>query len=249
MTRRKPRRGRTIPALVACFYAGILAGWLLRDLGTGFDAGRSSGPAPLAGPEAPPPGQSAAAPRGTTGGDRERPHGTAALGAEGPPPVLDSRANVPTIATDPIAELRRHGLRLPIDRANIEAMRGSFEQRRNGGSRGHEAIDILADRDTPVRAVEAGTIVKLFESRAGGTTIYQFDPSERFTYYYAHLQRYAAGLHEGQRVSRGDVIGYVGTTGNAPRNTPHLHFAIFELTTSKQWWEGRPLDPYLVYRR
>jgi murein DD-endopeptidase MepM/ murein hydrolase activator NlpD len=249
MTRRKPRRGRTIPALVACFYAGILAGWLLRDLGrTGFDAGRSPGPAPLTSPDAPAPGEPAA-PQGTTGGDRERSDGAAALGADGPPPVLDPHAGIPTIATDPVAELRRHGIRLPIDRANIEAMRGNFEQRRSGGSRGHEAIDILADRDTPVRAVEAGTIVKLFESRAGGTTIYQFDPSERFTYYYAHLQRYATGLHEGQRVSGGDVIGYVGTTGNAPRNTPHLHFAIFELTPSKQWWEGRPVDPYLVFRR
>ena len=250
MTRRKSRRGRTIPALVACFYAGILAGWLLRDLGrTGFDAGRS-GPAPGPGLEAPPPGQPPARPRGTTGGDRERSDSKAAIGGEeGPPAVLDSHANIPTITADPVAELRRHGLRLPIDKANIDAMRGNFEQRRSGGSRGHEAIDILADRDTPIRAVESGTIVKLFESRAGGTTIYQFDPSERFTYYYAHLQRYASGLHEGQYVSAGDVIGYVGTTGNAPRNTPHLHFAIFELTPSKRWWEGRPLDPYLVFRR
>jgi murein DD-endopeptidase MepM/ murein hydrolase activator NlpD len=245
MTLRKPRRGRMIPVLVGCFCAGILVGWLLRDpASVRFEIDRQSGPAPAT--EAP--GQPAAAPRVTTGDGRERSDGTATAGPDGPPAVFDSRSNVPTIATDPVAELRRHGLRLPIDKANIEAMRGNFEQRRNGNRRGHEAIDILADRDTPVRAVEAGTIVKLFDSKAGGTTIYQFDASERFTYYYAHLQRYASGLHEGQRVSGGDVIGYVGTSGNAPRNTPHLHFAIFELTPAKRWWEGRPVDPYLVFK-
>ena len=116
------------------------------------------------------------------------------------------------------------------------------------GSRRHEAVDILAPRGTPVRAVEDGTVAKLFLSKAGGITVYQFDASERFTYYYAHLDRYAEGLREGQRVERGDLIGYVGTTGNAPRNTPHLHFAIFELTPQKRWWEGTPVDPYLVFR-
>ena len=128
-------------------------------------------------------------------------------------------------------------------------MKGAFEERRGGGSRRHEAVDILAPQGTPVRAVEDGTIAKLFLSKAGGITIYQFDTSERFTYYYAHLDRYAEGLREGQRLERGDVIGYVGTTGNAPRNTPHLHFAIFELTPQKRWWEGTPVDPYLVFRK
>jgi murein DD-endopeptidase MepM/ murein hydrolase activator NlpD len=97
--------------------------------------------------------------------------------------------------------------------------------------------------------VENGTIAKLFTSVAGGTTIYQFDPTGRFCYYYAHLQAYAPGLHDGQSVSAGDVIGYVGTTGNAPANTPHLHFAIFEVTVPGQWWNGRPIDPYLVFKR
>ncbi len=131
----------------------------------------------------------------------------------------------------------------------MDAMEGGFGERRGGGGRGHEAVDILAPRHTPVHAVEGGRIAKLFFSKAGGTTIYQFDPTERFCYYYAHLDRYADGLREGQEVSAGDVIGYVGTSGNAPPNTPHLHFAIFELTDARRWWEGRPLDPYLVYRR
>ena len=85
-------------------------------------------------------------------------------------------------------------------------------------------------------------------SKAGGITIYQFDPSEQFCYYYAHLERYAEGLGEGNAVRKGQVIGYVGTPGNAPKDTPHLHFAIFQLTAAKRWWEGTPLDPYDVLR-
>jgi murein DD-endopeptidase MepM/ murein hydrolase activator NlpD len=148
---------------------------------------------------------------------------------------------------DPIAELRDRVLQLPIDEADVEQMKGHFSQRR--GRRAHEAVDILAPRYTPVRAVEEGTIAKLFFSKAGGNTIYHFDPTRRFAYYYAHLEGYAPGLHEGERVNSGDVIGYVGTTGNAPPNAPHLHFAVFELTSAKRWWEGRPLDPYLVFQQ
>jgi murein DD-endopeptidase MepM/ murein hydrolase activator NlpD len=161
-----------------------------------------------------------------------------------PTPVVS-----PTISPNVVAELRRRGLDLPVEAAEAERMKGAFEARRGGGSRRHEAVDILAPRGTPVRAVEDGTVAKLFLSKAGGITIYQFDRSERFTYYYAHLDRYAEGLREGQRLERGDIIGYVGTTGNAPRNTPHLHFAIFELTPQKHWWEGTPVDPYLVFRK
>ena len=93
-----------------------------------------------------------------------------------------------------------------------------------------------------------GRIVKLFTSAAGGLTVYQFDPSETYCYYYAHLDSYAAGLVEGQTVRRGDVIGTVGTTGNAPPGTPHLHFAIFRLGPEKQWWEGEPIDPFPLLR-
>ena len=88
--------------------------------------------------------------------------------------------------------LRNRGLRLPLDDADVEAMKGGFEERRDGGGRGHEAVDLLAPRNTPIRAVDDGTIAKLFTSKAGGLAIYQFDPSGRFCYYYAHLERYAA---------------------------------------------------------
>jgi murein DD-endopeptidase MepM/ murein hydrolase activator NlpD len=99
-----------------------------------------------------------------------------------------------------------------------------------------------------VLAVEDGRIARLFVSKAGGNTIYQFDPSGEYCYYYAHLERYADGLKEGDQVRKGQLIGYVGTSGNAPKDTPHLHFAIFRLTPDKHWWEGTPLDPFDVFR-
>jgi murein DD-endopeptidase MepM/ murein hydrolase activator NlpD len=134
-----------------------------------------------------------------------------------------------------------------VDGIPASALVSSFSDAR-GSSRKHEAIDILAPRGTNVLAVEDGTIAKLFTSAAGGLTIYEFDPSNRYVYYYAHLDHYAWGLKEGAEVKRGDVIGYVGTTGNAPENTPHLHFAISRLGADHRWWEGTPLDPYLVWR-
>ena len=87
-------------------------------------------------------------------------------------------------------------------------------------------------------------MAKLFDSKAGGITLYQFDPSERFVYYYAHLQGYAPGIAEQQALKRGQVIGYVGATGNANPDAPHLHFAIFELGSEQQWWKGTAVNPY-----
>ena len=109
-------------------------------------------------------------------------------------------------------------------------------------------MDILAPRGTPVVAATDGRIAKLYTSAAGGLTIYQFDAEERFCYYYAHLDSYAPNLREGENVAQGRVIGYVGTTGNAPPGTPHLHFAIYKLGADKKWWDGEPLDPFLVLR-
>ena len=136
---------------------------------------------------------------------------------------------------------------MPVDNVRRDQLVPSFQDRR-GQERSHEALDILAPRNTPVRAVEDGAIARLFLSKAGGITIYQFDPTGRYCYYYAHLERYADGLKEGAKVDRGQVIGYVGTSGNAPKNAPHLHFAIFRLTAERHWWEGTPLDPYEVLR-
>ncbi|HEY3057119.1 MAG TPA: M23 family metallopeptidase [Thermoanaerobaculia bacterium] len=132
---------------------------------------------------------------------------------------------------------------IPVDGVSPDRLKSNFWESR-GGFRVHRAIDILAPRGTPVRAAVDGTIRKLFTSRAGGITIYEFDRDEQKVYYYAHLDRYADTLHEGMSVSQGDVIGYVGTTGNAPANTPHLHFAISILPPAKEWWKGEPIDPY-----
>jgi murein DD-endopeptidase MepM/ murein hydrolase activator NlpD len=148
---------------------------------------------------------------------------------------------------DTVAELRGRQLTLPVQGITQAALYDSFSEKRDG-TRQHEAIDILAPRNTPVVAVEDGTIAKFFVSVAGGNTIYQFDPDVRFIYYYAHLERYADGLKEHDAVRRGQVIGYVGTSGNAPKNTPHLHFAISRLTDKKQWWQGTPLNPYDVLK-
>jgi len=140
----------------------------------------------------------------------------------------------------------RPALRVPIDGVTVDSMKGGFAERRGG--RPHEAVDMLAPRNTPVRAVQDGTIAKLFFSKAGGNTIYQFDPTGHLAYYYAHLQGYAQGIREGGSVTQGQVIGFVGTSGNAPPNTPHLHFAVFELNADRHWWQGRAIDPYVVFK-
>jgi murein DD-endopeptidase MepM/ murein hydrolase activator NlpD len=148
---------------------------------------------------------------------------------------------------DDVDTLRKRRLTLPVQGTTRDVLRRSFGERR-GGDRQHEAMDILAVRDTPVLAVEGGRIAKLFLSKAGGLTIYQFDPGETNAYYYAHLARYADGVKEQARVEGGQVIGYVGTSGNAPPDAPHLHFAIFKLTEQKHWWQGTPIDPYPVLK-
>jgi murein DD-endopeptidase MepM/ murein hydrolase activator NlpD len=130
----------------------------------------------------------------------------------------------------------------PIRGLALANLRDMFQEIHNGHA--HEAIDILEPRGTPVRAVAAGTVRKLFFSKPGGNTIYQFDAMEVYCYYYAHLDGYVKGMHEGMRVGRGDVIGYVGSTGNADPRTPHLHFAIFKLEAEKRWWKGKAIDPY-----
>lgn len=164
-----------------------------------------------------------------------------------PAAVATTGSSTPVLKAAPPENLARRDLEVPVEGVKPDQLVRSFEDRRSG-TRSHEAIDILAPRNTPVKAVEDGAIARLFESKAGGTTIYQFDPTEQYCYYYAHLERYAPGLQEGDKVRKGQVIGYVGTSGNAPKNTPHLHFAVFKLTAAKHWWEGTPIDPYDILR-
>jgi len=131
---------------------------------------------------------------------------------------------------------------LPLDRLTATNLRDTFDEIHSGHP--HEAIDLAAPKGTPVHAVVPGVIRKLFLSKPGGNTIYEFDDMGVYCYYYAHLDRYAEGLREGMRVARGDVIGFVGSTGNADPGSPHLHFAMFELGPEKLWWKGKALNPY-----
>jgi murein DD-endopeptidase MepM/ murein hydrolase activator NlpD len=157
------------------------------------------------------------------------------------PPVL-----APPAAALP-ADLAQRDLLLPVQGIRREELRDTFSETRSQ-NRVHEAIDIIAPRNTPVLAVDAGRIVKFFSSNLGGLTIYQFDPTETYCYYYAHLESYAPGLKEGDQVARGQVIGHVGSTGNAGPNNPHLHFAIFQLNAQKNWWQGEAINPYPILR-
>ena len=146
-----------------------------------------------------------------------------------------------------IARLRLRGLLIPVASVQASDLQDTYTQARGGGARSHEALDIAAPRGTPVYAVEDGHIVKKFYSKPGGITIYQFDVAREFSYYYAHLDSYAEGLREGMWVRKGQVIGYVGSTGNATPEAPHLHFAIFRLGPERQWWRGTPINPFSVW--
>jgi murein DD-endopeptidase MepM/ murein hydrolase activator NlpD len=162
------------------------------------------------------------------------------------PKSLAAPADAPAVpSVSDLDRLRARQLLLPIQGYDLHQLRDNFAEKR--GTRVHEAIDMAAARGTPILAVDDGIVTKLFTSAAGGLTVYEFDADGTYSYYYAHLDRYAEGLHEGQAVRKGDRLGYVGTSGNAPPNTPHLHFTIFKLLPSKHWWEGTPINPYPLW--
>lgn len=133
---------------------------------------------------------------------------------------------------------------MPIKDLKASDIHDMFNDRREGGTRAHEATDIMSPRGTPVHAVSDGKIEKLFLSKPGGNTIYQFDPAEKYCFYYAHLDHYAEGIAAGKQVHRGEIIAYVGSTGNADPSAPHLHFEIHELLPDKHWWQGTAVNPY-----
>jgi murein DD-endopeptidase MepM/ murein hydrolase activator NlpD len=156
------------------------------------------------------------------------------------PAALASASATRALSSDEILATR--DLIIPVEGVTRARLRDNFEEGR--GRHQHEALDIMASRGTPVYAVDRGRVAKLFNSAAGGLTVYQFDRDERYAYYYAHLDRYAKGLAEGKTLERGDLVGYVGSTGNAPPNAPHLHFTIFRLGPDKRWWKGTAINPY-----
>lgn len=159
------------------------------------------------------------------------------------PPASPPRAE--PSSGDPVTELLDRRLTVPVQGVGRSELMDTYQDPRSG-DRTHQAIDIMAPRNRPVLAVDDGVIAKVFRSDLGGKTLYQFDGSGRYSFYYAHLERYARGIEEGDEVSRGQVIGYVGTSGNAPDDAPHLHFAIYRLNEDRRWWEGEPINPYPV---
>jgi len=176
----------------------------------------------------------------------------AAITPASPAPGTDGHAaavatNGAVAESAAVSALSERKLLLPVEGVRPESLHDSYTDARSNGSRSHEALDIMAARGTPVRAVEDGTIAKLFTSKAGGLTIYQFDRTGTFCYYYAHLDRYAPGIAERGTVKRGELLGYVGSTGNASPDAPHLHFAVFRLGPEKVWWRGDPLNPYPLF--
>jgi murein DD-endopeptidase MepM/ murein hydrolase activator NlpD len=134
------------------------------------------------------------------------------------------------------------GLLIPVSGLSPSKLVDNFNEMHNGHR--HEALDIMAARGTPVVAVDEGNVVKLFNSKQGGLTVYQFDDTRTWCFYYAHLDRYALGLKEGMLLRKRDILGYVGSSGNASTDAPHLHFTIFKLGPEKHWWQGTPINPY-----
>lgn len=166
---------------------------------------------------------------------------TAGVTVPAPGPV--GAVNPPPMTPEAMAGLAARRISVPIAGIPAAKLPDTFNESRGGGARKHEALDIMSPRNTPVHSVDDGSVIKLFTSKAGGLTVYAADPTGHFIYYYAHLDHYATGLHEGQPLHRGDVIGYVGSTGDASPGAPHLHFAIALSNNVKEWWKGTAVDP------
>jgi murein DD-endopeptidase MepM/ murein hydrolase activator NlpD len=165
-----------------------------------------------------------------------------------PSPSLTTQPSAePTLQPSPTASTTSHSLLIPVAGVRPEQLRDTFSEARSEG-RVHDAIDIPAPRGTPVLAAADGRIVKLFQSERGGMTIYQLDPDNKTIYYYAHLERYADGLSEGHTARRGEVIAYVGDTGNAGAGNYHLHFSILIVSDPKRYWDGTNINPYPLLR-
>ena len=169
-----------------------------------------------------------------------RPHEVVSSGE-----LADSVAPATTAAQ---LEMLSTELVIPIPGVQPSELRDTFHAPRGNGTRMHEALDILAPRGTPVLSASPGRVLKLHNSKDGGLMVYAADSTNEFVLMYAHLDHYAAGLRDGLPLERGQVIGYVGTTGDAPANTPHLHFAIAHPKDVALWWTGTAIDPRPLLR-
>jgi peptidoglycan LD-endopeptidase LytH len=167
-----------------------------------------------------------------------------------PAPVLpggSGSANPPVVPAD-FDALRGENPIVPVAGVAVKDLADSYDEARGGGVRKHEAMDIMAARNTPVLSALSGVLLKFHNSVAGGLTIYASDPGNRYVFMYGHLDSYKPGLKEGDALQKGEIIGFVGSTGDASPNAPHLHLAITRNDNVKEWWKGTPLNPFLVYR-
>jgi murein DD-endopeptidase MepM/ murein hydrolase activator NlpD len=163
-------------------------------------------------------------------------------------PAASPAADKPGTQSTPTLAVSPAGLIIPVAGVRSDQLVDTFSAARGEG-RVHDAIDIPAPQGTPVLAAAGGKIIRLFQSKAGGTTIYQLSSDEKFIYYYAHLDRYADGLQEGRVVMQGETIAYVGDTGNAGAGNYHLHFSVAITSDPKRWWEGVNINPYPLLRK
>ena len=159
------------------------------------------------------------------------------------------RNTAPVEATPAEVAALGTSLMVPVQGIPASALRDSYTEARGGGTRSHQAIDIPAPRGTPVLSATDGRVLRKYSSKDGGLMIYAADAGERFILMYAHLDRYADGLADGLTLRKGEIIGYVGTTGNAPPNVPHLHFALARAADIRDWWKGTPINPFPLLSR
>jgi peptidoglycan LD-endopeptidase LytH len=159
--------------------------------------------------------------------------------------ALSTVAAAPSDATA-VAHVRALFMPVAADSVRLD---DSFDAPRDGGVRRHQAIDILAPRGTPVLSAGDGRVLRLSKSTKGGITLYAADLDDQFVYYYAHLDRYHPSVYAGKPLMRGDTLGYVGTTGNSPKDVPHLHFQIMRMPADKKFWNGEPVNPYPLLRQ
>lgn len=151
----------------------------------------------------------------------------------------------PVSSVEAVDYLRSHAMLIPVAGVLFEQLRDTFDEGRDG-SRVHRALDIFAPRGTPVVSADEGRVIRISTSTLGGNTIYATDPLGRVVYYYAHLDAYQPGLASGAIIARGDTLGFVGTTGNAPKDTPHLHFQVMRMPEDGKYWDGDPINPYPI---
>ena len=172
--------------------------------------------------------------------------------ATGPRPAVSgtSRGVVATLGplsgSETVNYILSRGLLVPVAGVVASQLRDTFDEGRDAG-RVHRALDILAPRGTPVLAADDGRVLRVRQNTLGGNTVYATDPAGRVVYYYAHLDAYQPGLAEGATIARGDVLGTVGTTGNAPKDTPHLHFQVMRMPADGKYWDGDAINPYPLF--